>query len=132
MIGNLSPSDRIPMTPWILAHKIGHGIGDTKMYERRFNSIYKYLESLTPPVSKSNTRGSFTKLLSVVKLLTMKSARNNLLNNSDDIVSELFAQYLIQGTVKLNMDNSTESEEVINDDIKNILSSVSGKVIVEM
>lgn len=122
MVSNLSPtSDKIPMTGWILGHKIGHSIQDfitSTSWNGRvgkatanvcllindiYNSQYNYADTRFKH-EWSPKQNAFDDLHgNTVELMTMKSARNSKLTNDFEIFPEIIAQYLIKGYVTMNV-----------------------------
>jgi len=111
---NNKGSERVPMTGWIMAHRFGHALF-------RFNSSYYFREAVgvleryldqymdSYGVRKEAPRYSEYKSIdtpSSVKILqaicTFRSARENNLRNPMEAIHELFAQYIITGTLKFN------------------------------
>jgi hypothetical protein len=153
-MSNLSPVDgRIPMTGWILAHKIGHSLQD-EMGGRRSNwkgPIAPYVEEvdfLLRKISRVDA-GYETEYMTaamdsprfveydknLIRMLTMKSARNYTLNNVFEIFAEVVAQYLINGSVKMNLklpDLSSPVLRELNHAIGAMFKSLEGKILVEI
>lgn len=115
----------VPMTAWIIAHRLGHALEAGSRRSQMFSKgsspgTYSYMEAqirqdfiylleevfgIEKPYSGFNTtgRGSdidkwMLKLMSAVG--TMKSARNNKVANTAEFIHELFAQTIINGKVK--------------------------------
>lgn len=88
-----------PMTPWIVAHRISHGLVQSD------SSYLEKMEKLFNQSLKTITMGNvedFYVFLS--KLLPMRSAReHHLINQSrQEIYNELFAMYIIKGKISFN------------------------------
>lgn len=130
LASNLSPKEnKIPMTPWIIAHKIGHAIQD---------EVGRYDDTLL-----SDLIFQLEMIIEKIRIefysYTFKSAKN--LSNSFEIPAELIAQYLIQGKVTLiDLKEDTNEyhqrqmriyEENINTCIKSMLDEIVGKVLLE-
>ena len=96
--GNVDSQNRIPITPWILAHKIGHAIADTKFSLSRagnhIENVYKYVKMI-----KKTVKGPLS------SIMTMKSARTGQLKESSEHVPEMIAQFLINGRVTFKDEN---------------------------
>lgn len=144
ILGNLSPVDRIPMTPWILAHKIGHSFqdqsGKTPEIKQHVENINDILVGAALKIPSSKARigdwKNFNYPASIYKLLSMRSMKQAPAGSNDfEIFPELVAQYLISGSVKLNQVGKIsfeETEQELNEAIYDMLKSVEGKVIVEL
>lgn len=125
--------DFMPMTPWILAHKIGHGVLENDLDSTNEigyfikKEIFKWdqAEHGWQLVPKRFIKGNY---------FTFKSARGEgdlSLNIFDELVTELVAQYLIQGKATLrNVDAGVE--DGLNKIIKKLISDVVGKVMVQV
>lgn len=113
---------KIPMTPWIIAHRIGHAMrGEfyfeqyTEWLEKQFDIVLDYY-SVTPPskgmMNNPTTTPAYYSELRKFELArgrlfhvigTMKSARDQRLHKRPyEFYLELFAQYLKTGQVKFN------------------------------
>jgi len=108
---NNTGAEKIPMTAWSMAHRLGHAIRRDKTFERHFNEevrrdfdeILQYVYGIS--TDRYNTlRPDYEKQRKAIFLAvgTMKSARNNILRNSDEFVYELLAQYIISGKITFN------------------------------
>lgn len=107
----------VPLTGWILAHRLGHGaqIGKHPLWNKTEMYFYNYLgrllgptreQSLAFPRVRTRPYRSFVdpvgdkQLMSLwVDIGTMRSARNKNTSSSLDIFPEIFAQYLLTGKV---------------------------------
>lgn len=119
---NNKGSEKVPLTPWTLAHRLGHAMARDKisndtpyMYkevnltiDKLLRDVAKYYgrNSLTKEVRSSYSYNSvpdeqFKKAL-VYALATFKSARDRKLRASFEFTNELIAQYVITGKVTLN------------------------------
>ena len=124
------------MTPWIIAHRISHGLtGGIKNAPHpssseanlNFNNILRVLhndlESLiingyeTNPPNKQYLITNTYDVFSLInkQLFTFKSAREDNLSASGEIFHELFAQYILKGTIELNI---PETFRILNTDFK--------------
>lgn len=114
LLSNLSPyHQKLPITGWIIGHKIGHTIQDYYMNRRTINksmsiidySIYKIdniiYNTLYDTTDTLDNLFHYKLDLNGVKHLTMNSARNNLITNTFEIFPELLTQYLINGKITL-------------------------------
>jgi hypothetical protein len=107
---NNTGAEKIPMTAWAMAHRLGHAIRMDKTFEiyfrkeidKDFGEILEYVYGVrTRPVSDVQRIERYRKaLFSAVG--KMKSARENNLRNSDEFVHELVAQYIITGKIEFN------------------------------
>lgn len=110
--------EKIPMTAWAMAHRLGHAIRREKLFEEYFRKqiekdffeILKYVYGINPS-SYSNmanyTHRGFIETEKAIKSLfsaigKMKSARENILRNSNEFIYELVAQYIITGKIAFN------------------------------
>jgi hypothetical protein len=118
--------EKVPLTPWILAHRMSHAImrrNDTfeKHYEQVVHrSIINDLLPVLYPnrVSKGYSTSFWSspdeyrsrkdqeeKLTDVLyQLCTFRSARNNNVRNLTEFLHEMMAQYVIEGHVTFNKD----------------------------
>lgn len=117
-------SERLPLTPWILAHRIGHAIfyagqadesnphGDRGMREkirmlfRLFNGMINELRDRlerSPNFGHLDYVPSNQAIYSTASVIgKMRSARLRKLASPPEFLVELFAQYLIHGAVSFN------------------------------
>jgi len=120
-------AEKVPMTAWTMAHRIGHALtrtnggydsnseyveGFTKEVERDFKNLVKKLfpnqpepnRGWTPYNSYNSKPDPYTvqPLHIALAVGTMKSARDRNLRNFNEFAFELTAQYLITGKVKFN------------------------------
>jgi hypothetical protein len=116
---NNKGDQRFPMTPWIMAHRIGHVLRNRSQrptpYGRFSQDITAFMTGLTKcyggltPPRNANSYGFVspfaydTPIRQVAHAIgTMRSARTRDLRNAGEFVHELFAQYLITGRIELN------------------------------
>ena len=142
LVGNLSAINKMPLTPYILAHKIGHAFEDTEPAPAAVEQFFKLI---------TLTRRDETDIFgTIMPLLTTRAARSRLLDNSpEEVASELIAQYLISGQVKLRRDvdkvlspraiqelgkffSVAELEKKINNCLYYAFKSIEGMVLVEL
>ncbi len=126
MTGNVSvASNKIPMTPWTLAHKIGHSFEDS----------FQNIDTDTANIVRLLQNSIETKLTQ--HNLSMRSARTGNIE-SGEMLSELIAQYLITGKATilpyglLTPNDAQEYENNLNRLIKKLLDYAVGKIIVEI
>ena len=103
-------NEKVPMTAWTLAHRVGHAIFSNKEFHEGFASkIEKDFLTLLDRVYGVGSK-SFNDDLENLLLLgkftaelgTMSSARNKKLDNFGEFMFELVAQYIITGKIKFN------------------------------
>lgn len=115
---NNSGAEKIPMTAWTLAHRLGHAIRKEKIFEeyftkqlnKDFNEILKYVYGLDP-WSRDNYKqdhflpyyneNKYKKAL-FLAVGKMRSTRENNLRTSSEFMFELVAQYIITGKITFN------------------------------
>lgn len=114
IITNNVGSPKIPLTPWILAHRFGHAI--RRDYRKGYFSLYYYYEEFSKNVDYAMADIAHDlyniqdwKRLSPLKkkkfaeaIGTFASARNNKLRDYGEFINELLAQYVITGEITLN------------------------------
>ena len=159
-------AEKVPLTPWTIAHRIGHTIRRTKGFLQSGNNweqmIYDFKSSLIPFLNFAydkdfNIRDfQFTsphaKIVAHI-LGTMRSARLKKINRPYEFLFELFAQYIIEGGVKLNRDipkkfkangemwildysdygidiDMQNMEELLDSHFSRILSDAQGKIFI--
>ena len=109
--GNVA-GDRIPMTPWILAHRAAH-----TLFEGGEGSMQSFALLLSDVLKKSTIaaygipsdlfngftgRGSDSVLGILNSIGTMKSSTKNSIDRPAEFVHELVAQFLISGRIQFN------------------------------
>lgn len=104
-------AEKIPMTAWAIAHRLGHAIRKEKIFEdyftkqidKDFKEILKYVYGLDSSGSIAPyTIGENYKKALFLAVGKMKSTRENKLRNSSEFIYELVAQYIITGGIKFN------------------------------
>lgn len=108
---NNKGDEKIPMTAWAIAHRLGHAIRKEKIFEnyfrkqieKDFNEILNYVYNLNAQYSEApyNTSEKYKKSL-FTAIGKMKSARENRLRTSSEFIYELVAQYIITGKIEFN------------------------------
>jgi hypothetical protein len=104
---------KVPMTGWTIAHRFGHVMNRDMMNGKGNPEEFQYFERELTSILR-NILGEvygiyFTKLFEpglgevFQQIGTMKSARDKKLNRGYEFVYELIAQYLLTGTVKLQL-----------------------------
>ena len=117
---NNKGSERVPMTGWIMAHRFGHAIFRARYgkqqsycYEESAKTLSRYLSDLAEqygiPVNgvgyglrQYNALNATTTRNLMSAICTFKSARDGNLRNTFEALHELFAQYILNGSVKFN------------------------------
>lgn len=115
---NNTGAEKIPMTAWAMAHRLGHAIRLDSTFEhhmrreidRDFSEILKYVYGVDRrqgPAWDGTSRADYNQTERHRKALfsavgKMKSARENNLRNSDEFVHELVAQYIVAGKIEFN------------------------------
>lgn len=130
LVSNLSPLDnKMPMTAWTVAHKIGHSFQD-HMSGR---------ETKPDDISMAARRLKQSVQTVPASYLTMKSARDRKLTNKFENFAEIVAQYLITGRFTVDRRPGTDSEEYYqwveqraNFCLDQLFSLLVGKVLVEV
>lgn len=136
--------DNMPLTAWMLAHRIGHTVQLSGLFDKCEFDILRpilHLYDTTVIITKPYRLG--IKLQSdrvlerfVDSLLTMKSARDGIIGNrfGTEGLGELLAQYIITGRVRFNQvegfdfDKIKTVENRVNELIHILLTSMMGKV----
>lgn len=111
-------TEKIPLTAWALAHRLGHAIKKDSVFEKYFSKeiekdffeILKYVYGINPSSysdMKNYTHQGFLDTEKAMKSLfsatgKMKSARENKLVNRYEFVYELVAQYITTGKILFN------------------------------
>jgi hypothetical protein len=106
--------EKMPMTPWTVAHRLGHVAERLPSYqkfrqhvERDFDELLGEIYGLTKPDRYSFDRqkeieyDKLTRQL-MMGLGTMRSARENALARTGEFIHELFAQAIIDNKIKFN------------------------------
>ena len=139
LLSNLSIlSEKMPMTSWTLAHKIGHAIFDTDFETHVYKKYIDPIAYLFSEISYDEEKyGNVTKDASgktYFKFLTIKTARNGIRDIREYNV-EIIAQYLIQGSVKMQnllARDSTRNLKELNERITKLFQAIDGHVMVNL
>lgn len=121
---NNKASQRHPMTAWIIAHRLGHAFwtysgvegGNNRQYIETREQMLFYIGQLANQYAIQNTERRYQGANRVMadtehekiflglynEIGTMKSARDRNIRNEVEFLHELFAQYIITGSVKFN------------------------------
>ena len=111
-------SEKIPMTAWTIAHRLGHAIRRDKIFEEYlakevtndFRELLKEVYGIDKMSGYRSGEGygeSYQRLMGNLRALahavgTMRSARQGNLRNFFEFIYELVAQYIITGGIKFN------------------------------
>lgn len=111
---------KIPMTPWIMAHRIAHAfqrITNWKMHGGReiseYSSANEAIDGTVTDILKrsygvdtihfrNDREAALVRKKFFEEIGTFRSARKKILRADFEFINELFAQYLITGDVKFN------------------------------
>lgn len=111
---NNKGDQRVPMTGWIMAHRLGHVMDrgkDSFFFKEATLVLDRYISDLMDDYglrrnsidwSKHKALMSTTSRTLLQDICTFKSARDKKLRNSYEAVHELFAQYIVTGSVRFN------------------------------
>jgi hypothetical protein len=134
--GNLSPENRIPMTPWILAHKIAHAIDQNEIYFNFIDKnslnykIFNFIDdnSIDEEIYKNLFSFKSWKTIGFVKLIT-----------SGELYTELVTLYLITGKIQPNKTGNESFDNMIEQYclkfttlLENLFKSLEGKILTEV
>jgi hypothetical protein len=136
--------NRIPLTPWMLAHRLGHAVfltGDTSSREYdpsmvplliRLNQIF---QKFTLELGIDSFGENFTRVMG--PYARSKAARTGNLNSVGEFGVELFAEYLILGEIKFRESSDPRINnslvyyaEKFNTSMTQFLDAVRGKIVV--
>jgi hypothetical protein len=120
-VGN-SGADKVPLTPWMMAHRFGHAIqADARKNSGRhvwneaekhfFSSVNRTLEDyynkaspsrmgVTPLTMRLDLAPEYNALFNAIG--TQRSSRSNQIKRPYEFLYEIFAQYLGTGSIKFN------------------------------
>ena len=116
---NNTGAERMPLTPWTIAHRMGHAVRSLESYqnftrhvEKDFNELLEQIYGKNKPSRyfgvqddraqrEQRDHDSFVRQL-MMELGTMRSAREKELFRSGEFVHELFAQAITQNKIKFN------------------------------
>lgn len=113
---NNTGAERVPLTPWMMAHRMGHAVRRRRGYQpdrawteadRHFwnglngiNTILRDYYGVTTATSEEDRVEIENALLNAIG--TMRSARQRRISRNWEMVYEIFAQYLNTGEVTFN------------------------------
>lgn len=108
---NNRAAERMPLTPWTIAHRMGHAFNRLPTYqkfrkqvENDFNELLETIYGKQRPstwgsVKQSSDHQSFIRQL-MQSFGSMRSAREGELFREGEFLHELLAQYIIEGNIK--------------------------------
>jgi hypothetical protein len=103
VFGHDAGDDRLPFTPWIIAHRMLHAIYETHdataypLLHAQFLGISRMLDYM--PAGVADPKLTIDSLLHAVG--TFNSARQDRIGNAGEFVAEVFAQFLVTGRITL-------------------------------
>jgi len=110
---NNTGAERIPLTAWMMAHRIGHAIrrgGASRAWDNAVKHFWNGIDEIMRdvyrlPIERSSlytmSNPAWYKAL-IDAIGTMRSARQKTIARPSEFVYEMFAQYLNTGEVKFN------------------------------
>lgn len=139
VITNNDGRNRVPLTPWIIAHRIGHGLAadESSPYATTIQNIWIDIKE---PMTSLRDGWEIWGLGALYVLGTMRSARMRNLNAAVEMPFECLAQFLVQGRVRFNrLENvstfptHTGGEQTVEfgrhlDDINDLIASAEYQV----
>jgi len=134
--------DKVPLTPWMICHRIGHVLYRSRLRNVEFNKKWDYFEKdlnrnlrdyYNVDFSYFNDPEKRKSLRRVLhKLGTFRSARMNRITRPYEFIFECFAQYMMTGSINFNpVPDKFVAEEVGNQmqyHFDDILSMAVGKI----
>lgn len=120
-----SPVNYLPMTPWILIHRMAHGFqknNSSKEFSKLNNYFFSNIDKISKLIFPTKQLLNNYKPLQIgnipfveisSSIMTMKSARNNKIDNSLDIIGELFAQFIFS-KINFNRIDNWNPQELFN------------------
>ena len=132
---NNKGGDRVPLTPWMAAHRFGHValFVNPRTFEFITNEFNKHVnELLAIQYGTSLSRSSDVKKNEILKkaiftsIGTMRSAVHNNLSNQREFLFEMFSQYLITGkvTFKERLPRVIPLKKVYNNVVSGLYSQI--------
>lgn len=94
-------ANRVQLSPWIIMHRMAHAVTFSPDSDYK-NIIEGMAYDLDEMVDVIRGGWGLSRLAITYYLGTMKSAREQNLNASEEIIMEWFAQYCVQGRITLN------------------------------
>ena len=95
-------AERMPLTPWIIAHRIGHALHEIPRTREGgpFSSLLQTGNDITVDMAWDDANIMGVSIVDIFRAIgTTKTARDNKIVRSGEIINELFAQYLIKGEI---------------------------------
>lgn len=136
-------AEKIPMTSWTIAHRLGHVIRRTDGFEYFSNHLEEQFDRIVSEYygvkkhSKFDNEFEKYKAKFFNKIGTMRSARENKIKRYFEFYYELFAQFLNTGGVKFNKTGKSDVDndlDTLSYDIEilgnDVLSNLPGKIFV--
>lgn len=123
---------KVPFTPWIMAHRIGHAIQASRdnyiwtEYEKHVISQLNHL------LNQREREANLETLKLINAMGTMRSARTNKIKRPYEFLYEMFAQYINSGKVTLNAVPGILDQEyadMLADDFGYYIDSVLGNAL---
>jgi hypothetical protein len=119
---NLVGAARLPLTPWMVAHRFGHAIfhipsGNSKEQTDLYSVLNPLVDRINAQFSrfleeyaeyKSYRGENLSRYQILASIATFASAKKYNLTQPGEFIIESFAQYLINGRVKYNYDQRDE------------------------
>jgi hypothetical protein len=115
LTNNISGTTRVPLTAWAIAHRFAHGLYREAQFEQYFQKeVLRDFTSLTKQMfpnqdywnmnafSRGYRGGTILPLHIAQAVGTMKSARDGKVDNFNEFINELVAQYIITGKITFN------------------------------
>lgn len=109
---NNTGAERMPLTPWIMAHRMGHAIrrgGAAKAWETAYRHFWQGLDNIMSQYYRlrvnrgSNYMSDPDQYRAMIDAIgTMRSARQRTITRPSEFIYEMFAQYLNTGEVHFN------------------------------
>lgn len=115
-------AEKVPLTPWMMAHRIGHAFRASRKNDSGINTAFDYVEKEIFEFFKMVLQNLYNKQISIevgigffpliqkpitralfANIGTMRSARSvNQYNRPYEFIYEMFAQYINTGEIKFN------------------------------
>jgi hypothetical protein len=141
-------NERLPLTPWILAHRVSHAIlyasnaskigVYAKELEMMFSEFLYAMEKALPDHGHEIPIGGLTARTNGVAkaLATFHSGRTGKLASAGEFVVEMMTQFIVRGEIVFNRLNGgidtqiAMAERKFNNQIRHILKECVGKAVV--
>ena len=108
---NNKGDQKIPMTPWIMAHRLAHSFArrpDGKHLVSEYKSASDAIDSVTDNILEYHygvrhpNKNRLARKKFFQEIGTFRSARKGILREDFEFLNEVFAQYLITGAIRFN------------------------------